>query len=128
MPRNSFFPNPDNKPSGFSPATRVGNIVFSSGQVAADSNGNVVGEGDAGAQSEQVFNNVEAALIAAGAVMSDVTKITAFLVNSEDYPAYAAARAKAFNAPGPASSTVFISGLVSPAYLVEVEAIAVISG
>jgi|KNS12BottometaT_FD_k123_86782_4 enamine deaminase RidA (YjgF/YER057c/UK114 family) len=128
MPRNSFFPNPDNKPSGFSPATRVGNMVFSSGQVAADSNGNVVGEGDAGAQSEQVFNNIEAALIAAGAVMSDVTKITAFLVNSEDYPAYAAARAKAFNAPGPASSTVFISGLVSPAYLVEVEAIAVISG
>ena len=128
MPRNSFFPNPNNKPSGFSPATRVGNMVFSSGQVAADTNGNVVGEGDAGAQSEQVFNNIEAALIAAGAVMSDVTKITAFLVNSEDYPAYAAARAKAFNAPGPASSTVFISGLVSPAYLVEVEAIAVISG
>ncbi len=128
MPRNSFFPNPDNKPSGFSPATRVGNMVFSSGQVAADTNGNVVGEGDAGAQSEQVFNNIEAALIAAGADMSDVTKITAFLVNSEDYPAYAAARAKAFNAPGPASSTVFISGLVSPAYLVEVEAIAVISG
>jgi enamine deaminase RidA (YjgF/YER057c/UK114 family) len=103
-------------------------MVFSSGQVAADTNGNVVGEGDAGAQSEQVFNNIEAALIAAGAAMSDVTKITAFLVNSEDYPAYAAARAKAFNAPGPASSTVFISGLVSPAYLVEVEAIAVISG
>ena len=128
MPRNSFFPNPDNKPLGFSPATRVGNMVFSSGQVAADTNGNVVGEGDAGAQSEQVFNNIEAALIAAGAAMSDVTKITAFLVNSEDYPAYAAARAKAFNAPGPASSTVFISGLVSPAYLVEVEAIAVISG
>ena len=128
MPRNSFFPNPGNKPSGFSPATRVGNMVFSSGQVAADTNGNVVGEGDAGAQSEQVFNNIEAALIAAGAAMSDVTKITAFLVNSEDYPAYAAARAKAFNAPGPASSTVFISGLVSPAYLVEVEAIAVISG
>ena len=128
MPRNSFFPNPDNKPSGFSPATRVGKMVFSSGQVAADTNGNVVGEGDAGAQSEQVFNNIEAALIAAGAAMSDVTKITAFLVNSEDYPAYAAARAKAFNAPGPASSTVFISGLVSPAYLVEVEAIAVISG
>ena len=128
MPRNSFFPNPDNKPSGFSPATRVGNMVFTSGQVAADTNGNVVGEGNAGAQSEQVFNNIEAALIAAGAAMSDVTKITAFLVNSEDYPAYAAARAKAFNAPGPASSTVFISGLVSPAYLVEVEAIAVISG
>ncbi|MDP6454104.1 MAG: RidA family protein [SAR202 cluster bacterium] len=128
MPRNSFFPNLDNKPSGFSPATRVGNIVFSSGQVAADADGNVVGEGDAGAQSEQVFKNIEAALNAAGASMSDVTKITAFLLNNDDYPAYAAARAEAFNAPGPASSTVFVSSLVSPAFLVEVEATAVVSG
>ncbi|MCH7799966.1 MAG: RidA family protein [Chloroflexi bacterium] len=128
MPRNSFFPNPDNKPSGFSPATRVGNMVFSSGQVAADSNGNLVGEGDAGAQSEQCFKNIEAALNAAGATMADVTKITAFLIHSDDYAAYAEARANAFNAPGPASSTVFISGLVSPAFLVEVEAIAVVSG
>lgn len=128
MPRRSFFPNPDNKPSGFSPATRVGNIVFSSGQVSADANGDLVGEGDAGAQSEQVFKNIEAALNAAGASMSDVTKITAFLVNNDDYAAYAEARGNAFSDPGPASSTVFISSLVSPAFLVEVEAIAVVSG
>lgn len=128
MPRSSFFPNLDNKPSGFSPATRVGNMVFASGQVSADPDGKLVGEGDAGAQSVQCFKNIEAALNAAGATMADVTKITAFLVNGDDYAAYAEARANAFTAPGPASSTVFISGLVSPAYLVEVEAIAVVSG
>lgn len=127
MPRNSFFPNLSNKPTGFSNATRVGNIVFSSGQVSTDSEGNLVGAGDALTQSKQCFKNIEAALNAAGATMSDVTKITAFLINNDDYPDYAIARSKAFNEPGPASSTVFISGLVSPDFLVEVEAIAVIS-
>ena len=66
------------------------------------------------------------ALKAAGATRADVTKITAFLVNPEDYPAYAEARLDFFGNPGPASSTVFISGLVSPGYLVEIEAIAVL--
>ena len=126
MPRRVFFPNPDNKPSGFSPATRAGNMVFVSGQVSVDAEGNLVGEGDALAQSKQCFDNVDAALKAASATRADVTKITAFLVNADDYPAYAEARLEFFGNPGPASSTVFISGLVSPKYLVEIEAIAAI--
>lgn len=126
MPRRVFFPNPDNKPSGFSPATRAGNMVFVSGQVSVDAEGDLVGEGDALAQSKQCFENIDAALRAAGATRADVTKITAFLVNAEDYAAYAEARLDFFGNPGPASSTVFISGLVNPEYLVEVEAIAVI--
>ena len=82
MPRRSYFPNPNNKPAGYSPATRAGNLVFVSGQVGVDADGNLVGEGDCGAQSRQCFANVEAALAAAGATMSDVTKITAFLINA----------------------------------------------
>lgn len=127
MPRQAFFPNPDNKPRGFSPATRVDNLVFSSGQVSVDADGDLVGEGDCGAQSEQCFRNVEAALNTAGATMNDVTKITAFIVTPEDYPAYAAVRLQHFPENGPASSSVFIKGLVSPQYLIEIEAIAVIA-
>ncbi len=126
MPRRVFFPNPDNKPSGFSPATRAGNTVFVSGQVSVDGEGNLVGEDHAFAQSVQCLENIDAALKAAGATRADVTKITAFLVNADDYPEYAKARLDFFGDPGPASSTVFISGLVSPKYLVEIEAIAVI--
>ena len=126
MPRRVFFPNPDNKPSGFSPATRAGNMVFVSGQVSVDAEGNLVGEADALAQSAQCLENVEQALRAAGATRADVTKITAFLVNAEDYPEYAKARLEFFGNPGPASSTVFISGLVNPKCLVEIEAIAVV--
>lgn len=127
MAREVFFPYPNNKPNGFSPAARVGGSVFVSGQVSTDANGELVGEGDAGAQSEQCFKNVEAALTAAGAGWDDVAKITCFLVNAADYPAYAAARQRLFPLRGPASSTVIVSALVRPEYLVEIEAYAVIS-
>ncbi len=59
--------------------------------------------------------------------MADVTKITCFLVNSEDYAAYAAVRQRLFPQDGPASATVMIKALVSPDFLVEVEAFAVVS-
>ena len=127
MPRQTFFPNPNSKPQGFSPATRVGNTVFTSGQVSVDAGGALVGEGDSGAQAEQCFDNVEAALKAAGATMNDVTKITAFLVDAGDYQAYAAARLRRFPEDGPASSTVIVKALVSPEYLVEIEAVAMIA-
>ena len=126
MARKSIFPNPDNKPKGFSPATRAGNTVYVSGQVAADAQGNVVGKGDARAQTEQCFKNIEAALTAAGASMDDLTKITCFLVSGDDYAAYASVRLSLFPENGPASSTVMISALVSADYLVEIEAIAVV--
>ncbi len=127
MAREVFFPYPNNKPNGFSPAARVGGSVFVSGQVSTDANGELVGAGDAGAQSEQCFKNVEAALTAAGAGWEDVAKITCFLVNAADYPAYASARQRLFPQNGPASSTVIVSALVRPEYLVEIEAYAVIS-
>ena len=114
MARKTFFPNPDNKPVGYSPATRVGDAVFVSGHVSVDAADNVVGEGDAGAQSEQVFRNVEAALKAAGATMADVIKITCFLVDVADYDAYAAVRLRLFPENGPASSTVVVKTLVKP--------------
>jgi len=126
LARQTFFSNPDKKPSGFSPATRVGNQVFISGHVSVDAEGNVVGVGDAGAQSEQCFRNIEAALTAAGATWGDVTKITCFMLHREDYPAYAAVRLRYFPENGPASSTVFIPGLVRPEYLIEIEATAVL--
>ena len=127
MARQVFFPYPNNKPVGFSPVARVGNQVFVAGQVSLDADGAMVGMGDAGAQSEQCFRNVEAALAAAGASWDDVTKITCFLVNADDYAAYAAVRNRIFPQDGPASSTVVVTALVRPEMLVEIEAYAVIS-
>jgi enamine deaminase RidA (YjgF/YER057c/UK114 family) len=126
LAREVFFPYPNNKPVGFSPAARVGNQIFVAGQVANDANGVLVGVGDARAQTEQCFKNVEAALQAAGAGWDDVTKITCFLVNADDYAAYAEVRNGIFPENGPASSTVIVTALVRPEMLVEVEAYAVL--
>lgn len=126
MAREVFFPNPNNKPVGFSPAARVGNQVFVAGQVATNADGEMVGIGDAGAQSAQCFKNIKAALKAASASWDDVTKITCFMVNADDYAAYAEVRNGIFPENGPASSTVFVKALVRPEMLVEVEAYAVV--
>ena len=103
---------------------RVGNTVYVSGQVAFDPQGNLVGGDDMGAQSRQVFVNIEAVLAEAGATMEDVVKITAFLTDMSRYAEYAAARTEAFPNNIPASATVATPTLVNSDLLVEVEAIA----
>ena len=105
---------------------QVGDTVYTSGQIAMDPEGNVVGKGDLGAQARQVFDNIRAVLAEAGATMDDVVKITAFITDMSQYADYSAARAEAFSNNVPASSTVSCPVLVSPDLLVEVEAVAVI--
>ena len=124
MPRETFSPNPSNKPSGFSPITKSGNLLFVSGQVPVNSTGDLVGEDDCYVQAKQCFSNIEAALKSAGSTLDDLVKITSFIVRPEDYSHYAKVRLELFPENGPASSTVFISGLVSPKFLIEIEAIA----
>jgi reactive intermediate/imine deaminase len=116
-------PNP-----ALSPGIQVGDFLFVSGNVGQDQNGNLVGEGDCEAQSRQVMANIRAIVEAAGATMADVVKITCFLTDVADYPAYSKVRAETFPSSPPASSTVMVAGLVRPEYLVEVEAIVNMSG
>ena len=105
-------------------AVRAGDFVYTSGQVAYDRNGNVVGMGDMKAQARQTFANIRELLALAGASMDDVVKITAFVVDMSKYADYSAARAEAFSGNVPASSTVSTPRLVNPDLLVEVEAVA----
>jgi len=126
MSRKTYFPDENNKPIGFSPAAGVGNLIFVSGQVSVDAGSDIVGDGDCGIQSQQCFLNIEKSLIAAGATMADVVKITAFIVRPDDYTDYVEIRRSWFPNDGPASSSVFISGLVDPKFLIEIEAVAVI--
>ena len=126
---------PDRKPivppglsanPAFSPGVQVGNLLYVSGQVAQDGEGNTVGIGDAGAQTRQIMSRIQTIVEAAGATMQDVVKITTFLVNIDDYPAFSQVRSETFPADPPASSTVVVAGLVRPEFLVEVEAVALV--
>lgn len=107
----------------FSPGVRVGDLLFVSGQVAQDGNGNTVGIGDCEAQTRQVMARIQTIVESAGATLADVVKITTFLVNLADYPAFSRVRSETFPENPPASSTVVVAALVRPEFLVEVEAV-----
>ncbi len=104
-------------------------LVFISGQVSMDADGNTVAEGDLAGQARQVYANLKAALDGAGARPSDVAKLTTYVVGycPELLPVMGAARTAVLgNADLPASTLVGVQALAQPGYLIEVEAIAVI--
>lgn len=114
--------------NGYSHAVSAqGRTLYVSGQVALDPEGNVVGAGDAQAQLEQVFRNLDAVLAGAGASMRDVVKLTLFLKDINDLPAFRTVRDTYLDpARPPASSAVQVVALALPDLLVEVEAVAVL--
>ncbi len=109
----------------FSQAIRIGNSVYVSGQVAIDSEGNVVGKGDMRAQTRRALENVKTVLEAAGASLSDVVKVTVFLTDISRLMDTHEVRAEFFPDPPPASTAVEIKALAFPDLLIEIEAVAV---
>ena len=104
---------------------KVEDSIYTSGLVALDGDGNVIGE-DVYTQSSQVFKNIEDLLAVAGATMADVIKINTFLTDMSQYGEFSKARNEAFPAGVPASASYSTPALVLPSLLVEVEAIAII--
>jgi|SRR5579872_5777557 len=132
MSSRIFNPADLHKPVGYSHVAEVtsGKLVYIAGQVALDPAGNVVGPGDFRAQAEQVFVNLGVALKAAGGSFQNVVKLNCYCVQSVD-PAQIAAfreiRDKHVNSANPPASTfVYVSRLVRPEWLIEVEAVAAI--
>jgi len=109
-----------------SQAVRKGRQVLLSGQVALDEAGNVVGEGDAVAQCEQIFRNIERLLSKAGASLDDVALLTCYLTDTRFFPAYAAIKRRIFPGDAPAGTSVIVAGLLDPRFLLEVEVVAVL--
>ena len=108
------------------PGTKRGSLVFTSGQVALDSEGKLVGNGDVRAQTRQVLQNLKAVLEEGGATLEDVMKTTVFLANIADFSAMNEVYAEFFGDLKPARSTVQ-AALARPELLVEIEAVAVLA-
>jgi 2-iminobutanoate/2-iminopropanoate deaminase len=104
----------------------VGSTVFVSGQVAMDTEGNVVGEGDIRSQTETVLEHVKTVVEAAGGGMDDIVKVTVFITDMGLYDEIHEVRRRYFEEPYPASSMVEVSALIDPRLLIEIEAVAVI--
>ena len=103
-------------------------LVFVAGQVADDTQGNLVSPDDLAAQARQAFANVGRALTAAGAGPGQVTKITIYVVHHrpEYLPAISEARVAVLGDHKPADTLVGVETLAEPGYLIEVDAIAVL--
>ena len=105
-------------------------LVFVAGQEPEDIDGKLVGPGDLAAQAHQVFANLGRALAAAGALPEHVAKITIYVVGYERDRHLAiieAARVMLFGDHKPADVLVGVATL-SPGYLIEVDALAVVDG
>ena len=127
---NAVYMNPagiaDPSASGFTAVVKAGNAVYIAGMVSQDANGNVVGAGDAEAQTRQIWRNIGVAVAAAGGSLADIVKTTTYVTGIEHAAAVRKVRGELFPANPPTSTLLVVSELANPAYVVEIESIAVI--
>ena len=117
------------KSVGYSQVAAVirGTIVFVAGQVALDNSGKVVGKDDFRAQVQQVFENLKAAVEAAGGDFGDAFKLNSYFLDLSHLPEFREVRDKYVNLKSPPASTaVQVPRLFRPEFLVEIEAVAVV--
>lgn len=111
---------------GYSHVARAGNTLFIAGQIAKDVDDNLVGPADIQAQAHQVYANLRSVLEEAGARFDDIVKMTTYLTHANYVEPWRSVRNEYFRDPMPPNTLVIIESLVSPEFLIEVEAIAVV--
>jgi 2-iminobutanoate/2-iminopropanoate deaminase len=107
----------------FSPAIRMGQFIFVSGQVGVDDDGNA---GDTAAQSELAILRVKAILESEGASLSDVVLTTNYLTPEADPAAFNSMRGKYYPQDPPASATVIVAALLRADLVVETQVVAML--
>jgi 2-iminobutanoate/2-iminopropanoate deaminase len=94
----------------YAQAVLIDGWLYSSGQIPLTADGQLAGP-DIEAQTEQVFDNLEAVLAAAGASLAQVVKATVFVKDLEDFARLNSVYARRFGAHTPARSTVEVARL-----------------
>jgi enamine deaminase RidA (YjgF/YER057c/UK114 family) len=92
-----------------------------------DENGQVVGPGDAYAQTRFIFSKIARALEQAGSSLSDVVRTRMFVVDIREWEAIGRAHGEFFREIRPAATMVEVKALIQPELLVEIEVTAVVS-
>lgn len=116
----------ENAPKAIGPyvqAVKVGNFLFTSGQIPLDPATNTIVVGDIKVQAKRVLDNLVAVLNEAGLTTKNVVKTTCFLKNINDFTAFNEVYAEYFTSPAPARSCVEVARLPK-GVLCEVELVA----
>ena len=113
--------------AGYSRAVKVGAHIEVSGTVASDEHGNVVGENNPYEQTKYILQKIETVLMQAGASLKDVVRTRMFVTDISKFDEFARAHGEIFSSIKPCTSMIEVKGLVSPDYLIEIEATAIIS-
>ena len=121
--------NPPNAPKPIGPynqAVIIGNLVYTSGQIAIDPKTGQMSTGNVTEQTKMVLTNLKAVLEGAGSSLNNIVKATVFLKNMNDFAAMNAVYGEFIDAKvAPARSTIEVARLPKDA-LVEIEAVATI--
>ena len=96
--------------------------LWISGQIGTKPDGSIAA--DCAGQAEQIMENIKAILAAAGMTFADIVKLNSYLVKAEDIPVFAPIRAKHLGSAKPAMTSVVVTALAQPTWLIEVEAVA----
>jgi enamine deaminase RidA (YjgF/YER057c/UK114 family) len=111
---------------GYSRAIRLGSQIFVTGTTATDEKGEIVGVGDAYAQTIQVIRNIERALNALGATLEDVVRTRMFVTDITRWEDYGRAHGEFFSEIRPCTTMVEVSKLIDDRMLIEIEADAIV--
>jgi len=111
---------------GYSRAVKIGKTIEVTGTVAVDDNSNLVGGNDAYEQTKFIIQKIELVLQKAGASLKDVVRTRMFVTDISRWEEYGKAHGEFFKNIKPCTTMVEVSKLISPEYLIEIEATAII--
>ncbi len=99
-------------------------LIFLSGQLSRDANGQLVGKGDMAEQTRQAIRNMQTVLEEAGGTLEDIVSIVVYTTDMREFKNIVAARMEFFKGRLPTSTIVEVNHLADPGLLIEFQAIA----
>jgi enamine deaminase RidA (YjgF/YER057c/UK114 family) len=111
---------------GYSRAVRIGNTIEVTGTVSIDSEGNLVGGDSAYEQTLYICSKIEVAIKKLGGTLKDVIRTRLYVTDISRWEEYGRAHGQFFSEIRPCTTMVEVKALISPEFLVEIEASAIV--